>query len=678
MGAIWGTIAFKENFNTGFDKMKPAFVKKCRLDLFSEKNIDNCQMGAGILFVREKDRREVLPIVSDDGNIVITADCILDNAAELAGKLGSLVEMNEMGRPSPGKSGVDKLTDGQIIMGLFLKYGTESFHMLRGLFSLAIWDKKAEKLMLVADPVSARCLYYRVDQSAVHFSTLIDPIIEAVGGALMDMEYLEDFMMAPGLMPNLFSVYTPYKGIKKLNAGEWVEITAGGARCFSYVDSVGGANYGGLVDKDAPKDIKKIGKEFRKLFEACVSDAVVTDGQVGVSLSSGLDSASIAAVAANELGKCGAADGDVVETAAFKTSIAKVLHAYTYIPSEEYKEASHKSLVLDETRDVRLICESFKNIDNQFLNNSGRNCIEDIDKILDIMEIPFKAFVNFPNLAEIMERAATDGCKVVLTGQTGNASISHGYIDDVLYDLYENKSWGKFFKYMFLYCRANGEKFSRTLRSCLGYFKYSDKVISKGVTSLADVNEFLRDDFTAGYPYKERFEAARIRTLETIPMDEKGHKAFLYNKAILAYMGEYETKLGLKYGVVIRDPSKDIRLIRFCYSIPHFSFAYNGIPRWLIRGNFRDLIPAKILDDWNRYGVQNADWIDRVERDWVAKNYEAKLLEVLDDKVLEGYIDKARVRDFLAKPFTFEDRYIDKALSEVCYIHILGKLINRI
>ena len=672
MGAIWGTIAFKENFNTGFDKMKPAFVKKCRLDLFSEKNIDNCQMGAGILFVREKDRREVLPIVSDDGNIVITADCILDNADELAGKLVSLVEMNEMGRPSPGKSGVDKLTDGQIIMGLFLKYGTESFHMLRGLFSLAIWDKKAEKLMLVADPVSARCLYYHVNEGAVYFSTLIDPILEAIGGGQPDTEYLEDFLMAPGLMPNLFSVYTPYKGIKKLNAGEWIEITKAGVNYHSYIDEVS------LLDSHAPKSAENIGSAFIKLFEDCVADAVETDGEVAVSLSSGLDSAGIAVLAAGELaGTLGekAADDGFSRT---DEGSGKLLHAYTYIPSGDLEQASHKNFVLDETRDVKLICRPYSNIKNQFLNNGGRNCMEDIDKVLEILEIPFKAFVNFPNLLEIMEHAANDGCKVVLTGQTGNASISHGYIDDVLYDLYKNKSWFTYLKYMFCYCRANGEKFKETFKACRRYFKYADKVLKAGVTSYTGANGFLKNDFMASYPYKDRFEAVGMKTLEGTPMDEQMHKAFIYNKALLAYMGEYETKLGLKYGLVIRDPSKDIRMIRFCYSIPYRFFAYKGIPRWLIRGNFKDLIDGKILNDWNRYGVQNADWLDRVRRDWKMQGLDEDLGKLLEDKALDAYIDKELVKDFLAEPFKLEGGELDLKLSELCFIHILGKLIKRI
>lgn len=37
-----------------------------------------------------------------------------------------------------------------------------------------------------------------------------------------------------------------------------------------------------------------------------------------------------------------------------------------------------------------------------------------------------------------------------------------------------------------------------------------------------------------------------------------------------------------------------------------------GTPRWLIRGNFRDLLPTDLLDQWMRYGVQNSDYYLRI------------------------------------------------------------------
>ena len=87
-------------------------------------------------------------------------------------------------------------------------------------------------------------------------------------------------------------------------------------------------------------------------------------------------------------------------------------------------------------------------------------------------------------------------------------------------------------------------------------------------------------------------------------------------KALYTYLGEFETKMGLKYGVVLRDPTADIRMISFCYHMPYKYFAYNGVPRWLVRNNFQEELPNNIVNNWMRYGVQNADCFIRMKREW--------------------------------------------------------------
>jgi hypothetical protein len=59
-------------------------------------------------------------------------------------------------------------------------------------------------------------------------------------------------------------------------------------------------------------------------------------------------------------------------------------------------------------------------------------------------------------------------------------------------------------------------------------------------------------------------------------------------------------------------------MIQFCANLPYHLFAYNGTPRWLTRGTLADILPADILDDWMRYGVQNSDWLLRIRRDWAS------------------------------------------------------------
>ena len=111
-------------------------------------------------------------------------------------------------------------------------------------------------------------------------------------------------------------------------------------------------------------------------------------------------------------------------------------------------------------------------------------------------------------------------------------------------------------------------------------------------------------------------------------------------------MGELDTKTGLKYGILLRDPTRDMRIMNFCYHLPFHLFAYEGTPRWLVRGNLGDLLPEALLSQWMRYSVQNGDWHNRVSRDWVKLSpllkenlSQPQIGRYVDSKIMDNYFE---------------------------------------
>lgn len=102
-----------------------------------------------------------------------------------------------------------------------------------------------------------------------------------------------------------------------------------------------------------------------------------------------------------------------------------------------------------------------------FFNRGGKNCLNPLPEELSILEIPLKAFVNLPNLTEICEAAVSDGCKVLLTGQAGNSTVSYGYIDDILCSLYQEGHIFTFLSWLNHYALHVGESRKKALKSCL-------------------------------------------------------------------------------------------------------------------------------------------------------------------------------------------------------------------
>jgi asparagine synthase (glutamine-hydrolysing) len=61
------------------------------------------------------------------------------------------------------------------------------------------------------------------------------------------------------------------------------------------------------------------------------------------------------------------------------------------------------------------------------------------------------------------------------------------------------------------------------------------------------------------------------------------------------------------WGVDVRDPTLDRRLVEFCLSIPLEEYLRGGVPRSLIRRAMFGRLPTAILQE-RRKGYQAADW----------------------------------------------------------------------
>lgn len=636
MSAIWGYISFQNDIAEQIDSlMRKPYETKCRIDRIQVCQRAKMYMACGIQYVTRQAEREILPFYNEERGCCFTADCLLDNREQLRKELNC----QDMTIP-----------DGQLMYQAYLKWGMKCLEHFRGLFSMAVYEEHEKTLYLAVDQVASRCLYYFREEKGIAFSTLIDPIREYYPEIGMNILYMKDFLTAPGMMPNIVSEETPYEGIFKLNPGTYLKLTQDEIREISYWNPQNACAY-------KCRNAQEYGRRFRELYEECVHDALGAQGEIGIAMSSGFDSASVGALAA-----------DMLDTQ------KKRLYAYTYVPSENGVVDSNRNNVLDERQDVMKIVEMHPNIKPHFLSNDGKNCYEDLDKCMEIMEIPFKACVNLPNLCEIYELASKEGCRVVLWGQAGNSTVSHGYIDDILYDLYTRRKYIRFLSYLNRYSRTVKESRKAALRGCLRYFHYADGIRKKKRLDYQSGNPFMSERILEGYPLEERYRCGEIACLESIPVERTMYQSFLYKKAVYTYLGELETKLGLAFNLVLRDPTKDIRMLQFCYHLPYHLFAYKGTPRWLIRENLKDILPASLLNDWMRYGVQNSDWFLRIRRDW--KTVYPKLCDDLKVPEISQYLEEQDAKEFLENISKEKADTAEQELQYLLFFCVAGRFVE--
>lgn len=605
MSAIWGNIQYKNELPDTPLPLQAIYRKKCKLDRIREHRTARALFGCGIQYITEESIQEQLPIHSNERQLLFTADAILDNRKEL------LAELSIQDTQTP---------DGTILYEAYQKWGHDCVSHLHGLFTIAAYELATNTLFLATDPTASRCLYYYHTEEGCTFSTLLDPLLALHPNIEKNELYIEDFLMAPGLCPNLSATETPYENVYKIAAGTCITITPEHKEVQRYWEP-----------KQLPlsfKTAKECKAHFLSTFQNCVERALRTNKEVGIALSSGLDSSSVAAFAAKELNKR-----------------SKTLHSYTYIPYYETEiEDLPTYMVSNEKEAVLKTVSMYPNIKPKFLNTNGADFYHALPQMLSIMEIPFKAYVNLPSLNELFSTAANDHCKVFLTGQYGNATISYGDIDNVLYEMYLHKHYLSYLRTLNTYCKRAKESRKQALIGCKNYFRHSKSIQNVATKEYPVSNPFLNKELQATYPYEERYKDIKLPLSEKSALSKEQYETYLYSLNALTYLGEYETKFGLANGIVLRDPTRDPDIISFCHSIPYKYFAYNGIPRWLVRGCLKEMLPNELLTSFYRYGLQNADWAKRVALNW--NSISSSVKEHLNKSFMESYLDAASVQKF--------------------------------
>jgi asparagine synthase (glutamine-hydrolysing) len=173
-------------------------------------------------------------------------------------------------------------SDTETVIHAYEEWGIEGFARLNGMFGFALWDRRNQELILARDPFGIKPLYYTEYQGRLIFGSeikaiLADPEIPRE----VDLTALDQFL-AFSFVP---SPYTLFKGINKMPPGYAIRVSSGGAKLnrFYKRDIV-------IKDKSGVEWLV----ELRNQIEAAVARQMIADVPVGVMLSGGTDSATVA------------------------------------------------------------------------------------------------------------------------------------------------------------------------------------------------------------------------------------------------------------------------------------------------------------------------------------------------------------------------------------------------
>jgi len=184
-------------------------------------------------------------------------------------------------------------SDTEVLLHLYREYGRDMVQHLRGMYAFALWDSVARGMFLARDPFGIKPLYFADDGSTLRVASQVKALLQ---GGRVDMTPEPAGHVGFFLWGHVPEPYTLYRGIRALPAGSnlWVQ-TDGSCAIQPHFD---------LASEMArAEDVALSGKlpQARERLHAALLDSVkhhlIADVPVGVFLSAGLDSSTLASLA---------------------------------------------------------------------------------------------------------------------------------------------------------------------------------------------------------------------------------------------------------------------------------------------------------------------------------------------------------------------------------------------
>ncbi|WP_373231278.1 asparagine synthase-related protein [Cohnella sp.] len=568
-------------------------------------------LGCHAQWITPESIGEKLPYYDASRQLAITADAIIDNREELFERLQ--VEY-------PYRKTV---TDSELIMLAYDKWGEDAPKFIIGDFAFMIWDERKQLLFGARDFSGSRTLYYYHNSERLAFCTTMQPMLSLpyISNQLNE-QWLAEYLANPGRIETVDVTSTVYHNIRQVPPSHSITVENGKVKLSRYC----------TFNEDKPLKLKTNGEyeeAFRDVFRRAVQSRLRTHHQVGSYLSGGLDSGSVVSFAAKAL-----------------LNENKRLHTYSYIPEEDFVDWTPKSRMADERLFIQSTVQHVGNINDHYLDFRGKSPLSEMDKWLDTMEMPYKFVENSFWLSGVYEKARQEGIGVLLNGGRGNYSISWGPALDYQATLLKRFNLFRLYREMSMYSRNKGIGRRHLL------MEVRKRAFPKAVNSQEQYLSpmLINPEFaerTEVYAMLQRHGINRtgLKLSRSNPIEERGKQ---FDEIInWTTSGVSGTKMSLRHGMWYRDPTNDLRVVRFCLSVPVEQFVQNGMDRALIRRSTADMLPDKVRLNYKIRGIQGADAIHRMNRVW--PSFMDEVRHLCTDTRMKEYLNITAIKAAISK-----------------------------
>jgi len=470
-----------------------------------------------------------------EGRFWITADARLDNRAELTAEL-----------QRSGRAVRPNAPDSELILHAYAMWGTPCVEHLRGDFSFGVWDTRNNQLFCARDHFGIKPFYYTQRQGLFVFSNTLNcmRMHPDVSGELNDAA-IGDFLLF-GL--NYNTATTSFRDIQRLPPAHSLSISAEGINIKRYW----APPTDGRIRYSKPEEYVE---NFQSLLQAAVEDRLRTD-RVGILLSGGLDSSSVAAVTKEVSGKCGQ-----------KTEI----RGYTSV---------FESLIPDEEGRYSREVGKFLEIPIQFQALDRVELFEGWDD----PELSLPEPLDNPLLGGFLEscRSISADCRVLLSGE-GSDNLMDFQMWPYAGDLRRRGEWRRLLTELANYIWVRPFPWRGIRARFLRLFGKEP--------GMPAFPEWISRDFAKDMKLKERWKEWGMHP--NLPLEHPIHPRAHASLSLpqWTHMFEQENAGVTRFPVETRYPFLDLRIVNFLLALPPFPWFFQ---KMLLREAMTGRLPETV------------------------------------------------------------------------------------
>lgn len=550
MSAIFGIIDFKGR------PLKDDWVSSMQADLIHRGpdgqglyREESAVLGHMLLQVTPESVYDKSPCEED--GFVITGDARLDERESIMDRLGIVGEER------------DQITDPLLLLHSFKKYGKDFVKDIYGDFAFAIWNKKKRELFCARDHMGVKPFLYYYQNGLFVFSTELRAIMRLTAvNSRLDWRLLRNRTLDISDK----SDQTHFRNVIHLPAANVLSVgrTKLSIRCYWRPKYIRDKRF---VSEQVSAD------SLRSTLERVIRDHIRTSGDIGVPLSGGLDSGTIAALTSMAM--------EDSEKSLYSVSSVNSIA----VPCQD---------IPDEKDFISEILDCYPNIKPIYINNTELSLIDNLEAEYSSQYSPVNAFWYVDRA--IFEQLNLNSVRRVLSGLHGDMTVSNSLIDPLPYLLLTGRI-RRLVRYLSVLQNISGIGYNKKLlRTIVGV------ITPRWIRNL--IKSFLNGRIASGYSLSEL--PLTLMKKDAVSLQRRIDGAYrisnsngsdiannIWPSGSEMFNEEWDC-LASRYNLEISYPLADRRLVELLLRIPVEHFRAGGLNRGLIRKAMEGILPDKI------------------------------------------------------------------------------------